>query len=156
MSRDEKSEAAWKLTKTTTLTSEKVNALSGASVRNVFYMRSVWNKLCDYIETEKGRAAFGKHITSIEDMRSQLSWPNARMVAQGAKLNDNEDWRDHKAKELAEELKKHVGKFLKYPDITADALRRLDPDLPRALIQEWAGQERDLIEDIANQEEYEF
>jgi hypothetical protein len=156
MSRDEKSEAAWKLTKTTELTAERLNALTGISQRTVFSMRKVWKTLCEHIKTEKGRAAFGGNIADIEGMRTGLSWPKARMIAGGAKLNDGDDWRDQKAKELAKELEKYVGKFLKYPDITADAIRRLNPDLPRALIEEWAWQERDLIQDLANQEELEF
>lgn len=159
MNREEKSEAAWKLVKTTARTPEQINALSGISLRTVWTMRGVWRRLCAYIETPEGRPAFGKHISDIEGMRSRLSWPKARMVDQGATLSAaDEDWRSHKANELAEAIVKHIGgsKFLKYPDITADALRRLDPDLPRALISAWSGEERELIQEIASQKDIEF
>ena len=102
MTRDEKSEAAWKLIKTTSRTPDQMNALTGSSRSNLYIMKDVWKKLCAYIGTGEAQRAFGKHITSIEDMRVRLSWLKARTIAAGAKLKDDEEWRDQKAAELAE------------------------------------------------------
>jgi hypothetical protein len=53
----------------------------------------------------------------------------------------------------------HVGyKLMRNPEITAEALRKLNPDLPRALIYEWSDVESDTIKELAarNEEVIEF
>jgi hypothetical protein len=157
MSRDEKSEAAWTLTKTTDLSVTKVRELTTVSRRTIGYMRETWRKVCEHLESKEGRPTFGDRYTCVADLRDKLSWQRARMVLRGIKFADDDDWRDHKADELANLLTTHVGdKLMRDPDITADALRRLHPDLPRALIYEWAAEEADAIKELAEQAEIEF
>jgi hypothetical protein len=157
MSRDEKSEAAWKLTKTTDISIERVHELSTVSRRTVSYMRVAWKQVQEHFESKEGRAAFGGRYYSIADLREKLSWAKARMVLRGIKFADDDDWRDHKADELAGLLTTHVGdKLMRYPDITADALRKLHPDLPRALIYQWAYEEAEVIRELAEEPEIEL
>src|SRR5262249_48790517 len=156
MSRDDKSEAAWTLTKTTDLSIARVHELSTVSPRNISYMRAAWREVREHFESREGRPTFGNRYASIEDLRDKLRWSRARMVLHGIKFTDDDDWRDHKADELAELLTNHVGdKLMRHPDITADALRKLHPELPRALIHEWAFEEAEVIKALAERPEVE-
>jgi hypothetical protein len=120
-------------------------------------MRGAWREVREHFESKEGRPAFANRYASIEDLRDKLSWSRARMVLRGIKFNDDDDWREHKADELAELLTNHVGnKLMQYPGITANALRKLHPDLPRALIYEWAHEAADVIKELAEQVEMEI
>ena len=159
MTREDKSEAAWELTKNMPLLSKaEVHALSTVSPRTVGSMRAKWRELCKLVETDEGRQQLAPY-ESIEEMRESLTWTRARMAAEGLQLPDADDWREAEAEKMAQLLIDHVGhKLMRNPDITAEALRRLNPDLPQALIREWATHEWETIKELADyrEEEIEF
>jgi hypothetical protein len=159
MTREDKSEAAWELTKTAPhLSIATVHELSTVSPRTVSYMRSGWKTIC---EQANGKEKNGEvwQYGSVEDMKEKLSWAKARMALSGIKFPDNADWREAEVDKMTKLLLDSVGyKLMRNPDITAQALRNLSPDLPRALIHEWSGEERETIKELAeyNEEEIPF
>jgi hypothetical protein len=90
-------------------------------------------------------------------MREKLTWVRARDELQGIKSPTYDDWYNQKVEEITKLLSTHVGFTLaKYPDITADALRTLAPDLPQALIRQWAPQEWETIKELIEEREEEL
>jgi hypothetical protein len=84
---------------------------------------------------------------------------NARSALHGLKFSKNNEWWDHEVEEMTKLLGSHVGyKLMRHPDVTAEALRKLHPELPRQLIYEWSGQEWETIRELAEarEEEIEF
>jgi hypothetical protein len=68
----------------------------------------------------------------------ELTWRQARQVLDEKTLDfDADDWREQQAERLVGELLKAKIILSKHPDITALAIERIDPDLPRALVLEW-------------------
>jgi hypothetical protein len=69
---------------------------------------------------------------------SALTWRQARQVLDEKAVDfDADDWREQQAEKLVGELLKAKIVLSKHPDITALAIERIDPDLPRALVLEW-------------------
>jgi hypothetical protein len=146
MTQADKMEAAWELTKTTDLPIAEVNRLSTASKRIISYMRRAWKQLCEQQSYKR-----------IEEMREQLTWVTAKGALHGIKFPTHDDWYNQKVEEITKLLSTHVGFTLaKYPDITADALRTLAPDLPQALIRQWAPQEWETIKELIEEREEEL
>lgn len=158
MTREDKSEAAWELTKNMPdLSIGTVHELSTVSSRTVSYMRSGWKTLCEQVSGEDNGGVLPH--SSIEQMQEELSWAQARMALHGIKFSNNDDWMEAEVGKMTQLLLDHVGyKLMRNPEITAQALRKLNPDLPRALIHEWSGQERETIKELAeyNDEVVEF
>jgi hypothetical protein len=165
MTREDKGEAAWKLTKTMPhLSIEEVHRLSTVSKRNVSYMRKRWKELCERFRRERSKKVSDQEskrvlpYESLGEMREQLTWAQARAEWYGLDSH-NEDWWEDEVEKMTKLLGTHVGfKLMRHPDVTAEALRKLHPELPRKLIYEWATQEWETIKELmeAHEEEIEF
>jgi hypothetical protein len=142
-----KSAAAWRITKEDLggLTAEQVAERTGVSRRTIFSMRSAWKELNERKDlTDEDRAKLPK-----------LTWKQARDMRDGKKLEmtefDYNDWKYQKAEEVIELMRRHnvTEGLLKDLGVTALALQMLREDLPERLIEEWAGDHRELIEELA-------
>lgn len=91
-----------------------------------------------------------------EEIR-RSSWNRARQVANGsAESQQHEDWIEAEAQKLVDAIlnAKLGARLLKNTDITALALAKLSPDLPNALMAEWAPEpEIDLNSPLTPEEE---
>jgi hypothetical protein len=146
MTRDDKIAAAWQLTKTTQLSKRDVHQLTTVSIGTVGNMRRTWKEVCELCQ-DNGHDPL------------DLTWGGARMMLQDKKFPEHDDWKAAEVEKLAELLLTHVGHSLtRHPDITADAIRKLSPDLPRQLIYQWGYEEREAIEEVVQglREEIEF
>jgi ParB-like chromosome segregation protein Spo0J len=136
MTRDDKTAAAWELTKTTNLSKEVVHKLTTASKGTVGNMRRTWKEVC---ELDRKQGGEGNPI--------ELTWAKARMMLLEKQFPEYEDWKEAEIEKMAQLLLTHVGHSLtRHPDITAEAIRKLSPELPRQLIYLWAYKEREAIE----------
>lgn len=127
--RDDRTAAAWRLVrqKDPEDSIRSIMADAGVSHGTVNNMRDVLKKL----------EAAGY---TPEEIRAS-SWNRARQVANGTPENqEHEDWIEAEAQKLVEAIlnAKLGARLLKYTDITALALAKLSPDLPDALMAEWA------------------
>lgn len=131
MSRDDKMDAAWRLTCGGGWTRREISQRAGASMRTLTIMNGVRDKLT------------GMEVVDLAD----LSWKRALMISQGRELSDrDEEWAEQQAEEMAEKLRKHLGpNLIKKPDILAMALGMVHPDLPKRLLQHVEWQE-DVLE----------
>ena len=134
MTHEDKSAAAWELTKTTELSKEQVHTLAAVSIGTVGNMRRVW-KLVQASCVENGRDPM------------DLTWSAARMMEHGKLFPTNDDWKSAQIEKLTEILLEHAGfELTQHPDITAKAIRKLSPELPAQLIAEWTYDEQGAIE----------
>lgn len=144
----QKSEAAWTITKENigNLKPEGIAERINISRRQAFNMKSVWRGL-------------NERTDLTEEQREKLpaiTWGQARDLKRGgdgiaAEDWDAETWIDEKADALADLIrKKNVEHALtKDPEITARALSRVSASLPQLLIEEWSGDYRELIVELA-------
>jgi hypothetical protein len=162
MTHIDKLEAAWDLTKTTNLSIAEVNKLSTASKRTISYMRRAWKRLCGQFRKEGSKQANKEagalqYYKSIAEMRERLTWVSAKGALLGIEFTPDKEWYDHAVEEMTGLLGTHVGfKLLRHPDVTADALRKLHPRLPRELIREWAVAEWETIKELVEEREEEI
>jgi hypothetical protein len=132
MSREEKAEAAWRMMLEdldaserqgegvgSFWTREEISAASTVSLRTVSSMRAIARQ---YPEARKG------------------TWREARTLNWRADDDTNRDWREEKARKVAEQIGKNVGHWLKDPEITARALEIVSPSLVDGLIDQWRPQ----------------
>lgn len=98
-------------------------------------------------------------LSALSKKCGNETWARARIDTKGLTFRDPDDWWEAETEKLAQLLIDHVGhKLMRNPDVTAEALRKLNPELPRALIYEWALHERETIKELAEgqEEEIEF
>lgn len=134
ITRQEKSEAAWKLVKLDRLKAHEVQELTTIGERTIWTMRRTWRELQ---QAEPESAA-------------DLSWTQALMWRRGQEPERPEDdWKQQEAKKIVDALlKAGIGQgLMKNPDITAQALAMLHQDLPGALIREWSASEPEAIQE---------
>jgi ParB-like nuclease domain len=145
MTAQAKSEAAWTITKENLgdLKGKEVVSLTEVSMRQVRIMRQAWLELNERKGIDK-------------DELMKLTWAQARPLWQGKTGDlgdfDRDEWKQHKAQEVVDLIRKHnVAKgLLDDPEVTALALRMLSEKLPERLIEEWAGDHLELISDLAD------
>lgn len=121
------------------------------------------------VKTPEGRYAYSKatihKMTTVSDgligkMRKVLEehgeevshkqWRQVKHLQWGRQDQefDVDDWKEGKAKEIAEKLMASVSTNLVHnPDILARALEIISPNLPAALISEWLSVAYDLVEE---------
>jgi len=149
MTTEDKTEGAWKLVKEgSDLTVERIAEITHRSERQVYYMRSAWKQL---------HALPPERVPNDKSL-SALTWKQARRVLDEKAVDfDADDWREQQTEKLVGELLKAKIVLSKYPDITALAIERIDPDLPRALVLAWFNfKELQEMIDEEGLEEYEF
>lgn len=144
----QKSEAAWRITKENigNLNADGIAEATQISRRQAFVMKSTWKEL-------------NARTDLSEDQREKLpgiTWRQARDLKAGGDGSADADWNadvwiDEKANALAELIrKKNIERALmESPEITARALSQMNWDLPERLIEEWAGDHRELIVELA-------
>jgi hypothetical protein len=143
MTSQAKSEAAWRITKENlgSLKAAQVVELTGRSLRQVRFMRRVWRELNERKDVNRESLA-------------QLTWNTARDLWEGKVVEgdfDQEGWREKKAQEMVELIRRTnvAAGLLRDVEVTALALRNLSEGLPAALIEEWAGDHQELISELA-------
>lgn len=135
----DKQEAAWELVKQKAGSKRKISEWTGVSTSNIANMRRVLERLKkDPIHAEEVAGA---------------TWAYARRLDLGLqKKAPDDDWLEKEADKLAAQLLKvNLGQgLMKNPDVTALALEKLNPKIPRALIEQWIfdPQYDDLIEGL--------
>lgn len=141
LTRAEKSEAAWRLVREfgRTLDALEIRKASGVSRRTVFTMQAKWEEL---------RKIFKQRGEALPD---DLLWTKAQTLLKGREdAFDSEAWIEAEAQKMVDRLRKaNLGPNLtKQPEITARALRLISDNLPRALIEEWLGNDHELREEL--------
>ncbi|MBR0935161.1 ParB/RepB/Spo0J family partition protein [Bradyrhizobium jicamae] len=154
MTKHAKSEAAWQIVKEDLggLTAQEIADRTSVSLRQVKYMRAAWKGLPKAIEA--AAAAAGEQ--PVDPMK--LSWPKARDIWQGksaAAYTDEErdTWKERKAQEIVDLIQRTnvAAGIMKDMEVTALAFQMLNAELPRALMQHWAGDYSEDIEELAAQ-----
>jgi hypothetical protein len=148
MSKQSKMEATWTLVKEDDLSAEKARDITGTSVRQIYYMRSVWKELRELPEEQRSQ---------LKDGIEGLTWTQARTALAGEPPEYDDDWKAKEAQKIVDALlRTKIGLgLIKHPEITAIALARLHEGLPSALVSEWfsADELREMAGDVG---EYEF
>ncbi|MGY4500403.1 hypothetical protein ACVWYH_004334 [Bradyrhizobium sp. GM24.11] len=106
-------------------------------------MKKVWKELNDREDLDA-------------DALATLSWQQAYRLKDGAISADDfdpENWKEQKAGQLLETIRKHnvAAGLLGDVEVTALALHQLDENLTRALIEEWTTYYPELFSDLAAQ-----
>lgn len=131
MSRNEKREAAWRLTIGTEMSKAEVQAVTGTSDRTIGNMRLVKGKLLK---------------AHPEADLSELSWLAALAQSKGKESVDI-DWderNEEQAQELAKQLAKHLPKKTRRsPEILARAIEIYDTRLASGLYEYWNTEDPD-------------
>lgn len=147
-----KSEAAWQIVKEGLggLKAKEIADRTSVSLRQVKFMRAVWRGLPEAIAAA-ARAA-GEQL--VDPMK--LTWTKARDIWQGkagAAFTDEEQdtWEQRKARELADLIQRTnvAAGMMKDMRVAALAIQMLDAELPRALMEHWAGDYSEDIEELA-------
>lgn len=138
MTSEEKMNGAWRLVIGTSLSKSRISSASGVSERSVGYMR----KTMTLITKERPEQA-------LDD----LTWRNAKRVAEGLELLEPLNWDDdlmeQKAQELAKSLSKSHGRTLEaQPEITFRALEIYSTQLVRVLAEYIGGYLEDLGDEV--------
>ncbi|SFM34732.1 ParB-like nuclease domain-containing protein [Bradyrhizobium sp. Rc3b] len=146
MTPGQKSAAAWRITKENigNLTADEVAEHTTISRRTAFAMKQVWKEL--------------NARTDLSDEQREklptITWKAARDLREGIEPDadfDADTWKEKKAEEVAELIRRHNAEIglLADIEIAAMALRMLSERLPEALIEEWAGDYPELITELA-------
>ena len=136
MSKRDRLEGAWRLVKQED-PEDTIAAIandSGIATSTVDNMRAALRTLKQMKDAE------GELRHPIEDIKA-LSWNSARLRAKGREEEpDLEDWIEAEAQKLVDDIVRFKlgGRLTKNPDITAQALAKLNADLPGALMAHWA------------------
>ena len=146
-----KSEAAWQIVKENLgdLTAQQVADRTGVSLRTVRTMNKVWKEL-------NARAREGAiqmdpmELTRLTWRRAWDIWANGEETTPFTDFQQDE-WKERKADEIVNLIERTnvAHALLQDGEITAMALMRLNVNLPARLMDEWAGEYRELIEELA-------
>ncbi len=124
MRREEKTEAAWCLVKEDSgLSKQQLLSFGLVSNGTIGTMRAKWREIKD----------------AGDDSLLKMTWTLALRWAPGGSVEwKAEGWREQKVQELVERLvAAGVAKeYRKHPDIVAEALCRIDPDLPTTVMSQ--------------------
>lgn len=140
----DKQEAAWELVKQRAGSKKKISEWTGVSTSNIANMRRV-------LESLKKDPS---HAMGV----AEIAWAYARQLDLGLQRNaPDDDWLEKEADKLVHQLLKvNLGQgLMKHPDVTALALEKLNPQIPRALMEQWIfdPQYDDLIEELIEERE---
>lgn len=122
MRREEKAEAAWRLVKEDNgLSKQQLLSLGLVSNGTIGTMRAKWREIKD----------------AGDPSLLKTTWTHALQWASGGRVEWNaENWREQKVLELVERLVAAgiAKEYGKHPDVVAEALCRIDPDLPTTVM----------------------
>jgi hypothetical protein len=133
----EKAEAAWRLV---------VEDLEG-SEGTPYGAGTVWSKqdIADATTVAPSTISNMRRIAREYPDARHGTWKDARQRDWGDREKPDEDWKEAKARKMAEQMVKNVGPWFKDADITAMALQMVSPDLPQRLIEEWFPVAREVV-----------
>lgn len=130
MTGDDKKETAWKLTKETNMSMDAVVTETTVSLSTVKRMRRMIKEkpgLRDFTWLEAKR----DHLPTLED-------------------SERDSWRTRKVANMVAALLTNTGgKLARDPDVLADALEMINPELPRLLVHYWFALAEELVEEHA-------
>ncbi|MGY3558798.1 ParB-like chromosome segregation protein Spo0J [Bradyrhizobium sp. USDA 4463] len=147
-----KSDAAWQIVKENLggLTAQEIADRTGISLRQVKYMKAAWKELPAALAAA-AKAAGKEPVDPME-----LTWAQARDVCQGKTAaaftdEERETWKQRKAQEMVDLIQRTnvAAGIMKDMEVTALALQMLDGGLPAALMEQWAGDYSEEIEELA-------
>jgi ParB-like nuclease family protein len=128
MTTKDKTEAAWRLVKEGKPgdwpdSISEVMELCGVGKGTVNRMRDAWTKL----------------LSGQYEGIGDLSWKQAQDTLEGKDRQafDEDSWREERAQNLADDIRRYKLALSRNPEITALALEMLDPGLPEALMAHW-------------------
>jgi hypothetical protein len=144
MSKQDKMEGTWALVKEGELTAKKISDITGSSERQIYYMRSTWKEIRALPEEQ-----------SLD--RQELTWAQARAALDGEDLKPDDDWKEKETQKLVDALlKAKIGQgLMKHPDITAEALARINGKLPETLVWEWFNSDdlQTMVDEMGEEQE---
>jgi hypothetical protein len=121
MTEASKFENAWKLVQagTETYSKAQIAKITSVPLRTIGNMRKVW----------------ASHQRKVEG----LPWSKARSYQRMTDQEVQTDWRDQKIEKLAKRMRESGlgGELVGYPDIFADVIALIDPQLPERLCHHW-------------------
>ncbi|WLC16675.1 ParB/RepB/Spo0J family partition protein [Bradyrhizobium diazoefficiens] len=147
-----KSDAAWQIVKENLggLTAQEIADRTGVSLRQVKYMKAAWKEL------PAALAAAAKATGKEPADPMELTWPQARDICQGKTAaaftdEERETWKHRKAQEMVHLIQRTnvAAGIMKDMEVTALALQMLDGGLPAALMEQWASDYSEEIEELA-------
>lgn len=147
-----KSAAAWQIVKENLggLTAQEIADRTGVSLRQVKYMKAAWKELPAALAAA-AKAAGKEPVDPME-----LTWAQARDVWQGKTAaaftdEERETWKQRKAQEMVDLIQRTnvAAGIMRDMEVAALALQMLDADLPAALMEQWAGDYSEEIEELA-------
>jgi hypothetical protein len=145
MSKQDKMEGTWSLVKEGELTAKKISDITGSSERQIYYMRSTWKEIRELPEEEQRRDP------------KELTWAQARAALDGEDLKPDDDWKEKETQKLVDALlKAKIGQgLMKHPDVTAEALARINGKLPETLVWEWFNSDelQTMVEEMGEEQE---
>lgn len=131
MTAPERTEAAWRLVKMGKPgdwpdTVSEIVAMGVAGKGTVDRMRADWTKLLS--------GDYG----GVKDL-AKLNWKQAQTKLDGKEKQefDENSWREERAQNLADDIRRYKIALTRNPEITALALEILDPGLPQELMAYW-------------------
>lgn len=126
--KESKQEAAWNFVKEGTLSKSEMVKSTTVSEGIISQMKRV--------------------LKEYGDEARDLPWTRARLLGL-SRQEAQEDWREQKTEWFKNQLVRTIAKdILKYPDLFADALDLMDPQLTKAMIEHWSITVRELFEDL--------
>jgi len=139
----EKSEAAWRLVVEDLQESEGRPYGAGA----------VWSKqdIVDATTIGERTVANMRRIAREHPEARAGTWKEALRSDWGTRDKPIEDWKQEKARKMAEQMLKNVGPLFKEVDITAIALEMVSPELPRKLIEEWLSEAEEVLLEVLSE-----
>jgi ParB-like chromosome segregation protein Spo0J len=151
-----KSAAAWQIVKENLgdLTAQQVAHRANISVRQVKYMRATWKGLNEREKAEREKAEQeGMEREDLDLM--ELTWSDANHLWKTGETRaqedfDQDEWRAKKAEEVHALMQRTnvAAGLMRDFEVTALALQMLSENLPVALIEQWARDYPELIEDL--------
>jgi hypothetical protein len=145
MSAKAKSDAAWQIVKENlgSLTAQQLADQTNVSVRQVKYMRAAWRGL-------------NEREGAVRDDLMKLTWKKAsdlwkHGVEEEGPDFDQDAWTEKKAQELVELIGRTnvAAGLMQSVEVAALALQKLSENLPAALMEQWAGDYPEVIEELA-------
>jgi hypothetical protein len=120
---------------------KQITSLTTVNKAQLHRMTKAWERAQGWLGSSDGpKRDWAERIVSG-------TWKDALKALREAKFgamddNDLEDWREEKARKMAEYIRKGPS-LLEHPEVTARALEMVSGQLPELLVDQWA---RDVIE----------
>lgn len=130
VSKENKLEHAWKLTRRDIWSIAELTVKTGCASRTISYMRAKRKELL-----EQGLDPW------------DYTWKGIKQDQTKSESFDRDQWIEEKSNELARAIGADPSyKILKWPEVLAEAIRKVSPELPRKLVEQW----HDIAEEVVS------